>query len=99
MTIMDWDRVARCQPHDATVHIVTRVMVLRGELLRKFEVSTRTKILMWQKYRTQKNGCCIFLRSIVLPLEVVWFGSFNRFAEAADYFVFEKHSLAILCPG
>jgi hypothetical protein len=37
----------------------------------------RTKIQMWQKHRTQKNECCIFLRSIFLPLEVVSFGHFN----------------------
>jgi hypothetical protein len=54
---------------------------------------------MWQKYRTQKNGFSIFLRSIFLPLEVVWFGPFNRFAEAADYFALAKHSFAIFCPG
>ena len=62
------------------------------------DVKAEQKILIWQKYRTQKNGYCIFLRSIFLPLEVVWFGPFNRFAEAADYFALAKHSFAILCP-
>jgi hypothetical protein len=27
---------------------------------------------LWQKHRTQKNECCIFLRSIFLPIQLVW---------------------------
>ena len=62
------------------------------------DVKAEQKILIWQKYRTQKNGCCIFLRSIFLPLEVVWFGPFNRFAEAADYFALSKALARHLLP-
>ncbi len=27
---------------------------------------------LWQKHRMQKNECCIFLRSIFLPIQLVW---------------------------
>jgi hypothetical protein len=33
------------------------------------DVKAVQKILMWQKYRTQKNGLHIFLRSIFLPIQ------------------------------
>jgi hypothetical protein len=61
--------------------------------------SKQNKTEIWQKYRTQKNGMHIFLRSIFLPLELGSLHPFNRFAEAADYFALAKHSLAIFWPG
>ncbi len=51
------------------------------------------------KDRTQRHECCIFLRSIFPPLEMGCLLTLTRFAEAADYFALEKHSLAIFCPG
>ncbi len=51
------------------------------------------------KDRTHKHECCFFLRSIFLPLEMGCLLTLKRFPEAADYFAFEKHSLAIFCPG
>jgi len=39
---------------------------------------------MWQKYRTQKNGLHIFLRSIFLPLHVVSFGQRWRGPQESD---------------
>lgn len=53
----------------------------------------------WQKDRTYKHECCIFLGSIFLPLEMGCLLNLKRFAEAADYFALEKHSLTIFCPG
>ena len=63
------------------------------------DVKAVQKILIGQKDRTQKNGLHIFLRSIFLPLEVVWFGPFNRSREAACYLALAKQSFAIFCPG
>jgi len=37
------------------------------KMLERLEKASRTKIQVWQKYRTQKNECRIFLRSIFLP--------------------------------
>jgi hypothetical protein len=59
----------------------------------------QNQILIWQKYRTQKNGFSIFLRSIFLPLKLGCLLTLYRSAEATRHFAFAKHSLAIFCLG
>ncbi len=44
------------------------LLEVRGMVCSCLCCQSRTKNLIWQKHRTQKNECCIFLRSIFLPL-------------------------------
>ena len=46
-------------------------------------VSSRTKTLIWQKDRTQKNESRIFLRSMFLPIQVDLFGP-SRFPQTRN---------------
>jgi hypothetical protein len=46
-------------------------------------VSSRTKTLIWQKDRTQKNESRIYLRSMLLPIQVDLFGP-SRFPQTRN---------------
>jgi hypothetical protein len=66
-----WRKEQKTSPRQISIDV-------GGADLHRSTSTRRTKILLRQKDRTQKNGGGIFLRSTFLPLQIVLFGPFHR---------------------